>query len=176
MQKMGIIPDKFILLYIDEAKTQERMAMNLQSEENESGGDQSKFNQMNFGSAKEFHLKIKGVKEVCRGYINEVDGSKSEGYVLEDIVRELRLRRTEAPRRPPRVFIFGPPGAGKQTLGKKIAAKYQLVYLKVKNLVKDHIRRNEDTAEARELKKKIKMNELLSNEFVVDLILSLIHI
>jgi adenylate kinase len=170
MQKMGIIPDKFILLYIDEAKTQERMAMNMQSEENESGGDQSKFNQLNFGSSKEFNLKIKGVKEVCRGYINEVDGNKSEGYVLEDIVRELRLRRTEAPRRPPRVFMFGPPGAGKQTLGKKIAAKYQLVYLKVKNLVKDHIRRNEDTDEAREMKKKIKMNEALSNEFVVDLI------
>lgn len=144
--------------------------MNLQSEENESGGDQSKFNQFAFGSAKEFNLKIKGVKEVCKGYINEVDGNKSEGYVLEDIVRELRLRRTEAPRRPPRVFMFGPPGAGKQTLGKKIAAKYQLVYLKVKNLIKDHIRRNEGSDEAKDLKRKLKMNEPLSNEFVVELI------
>jgi len=113
MQKIGIIPDKFILLYCNEDRLHERLTQNLQSEENESNGDQSRLNTQAISVTKEFNLKIRGVKEVCKGYINEVDGNKSEGYLLEDIVRELRLRRTEAPRRPPRVFLLGPPGSGK---------------------------------------------------------------
>jgi hypothetical protein len=37
-----------------------------------------------------------------------MDGEKNEGVILEEIVRILKLYRSNAPRRPPRIMIMGP--------------------------------------------------------------------
>jgi polynucleotide 5'-kinase involved in rRNA processing len=42
-----------------------------------------------------------------------MDGNKSEGIVLEEIARILKLNKSNAPRRPPRIILIGPPGSGK---------------------------------------------------------------
>lgn len=112
---MGIIPDKFILLDVEEDSTIDKIKQNLMSEESIMKYEETQIDELAIRAHQEYKLRIKGVKEVCRGYINEVDGNKSEGFVLEDIVRELRLKRIETPKRPPRVFLMGPPGSGKQT-------------------------------------------------------------
>jgi len=42
-----------------------------------------------------------------------MDGNKQEAIVLEDIARLLKLNKSNAPERPPRVVLIGPPGCGK---------------------------------------------------------------
>ena len=53
------------------------------------------------------------MKESCKGYIIEIEGNKPEGVILEDIARILKLNKSSAPRRPPRIMLMGPPGCGK---------------------------------------------------------------
>ena len=61
----------------------------------------------------ELYSHIEGVKEACQGFIIEIEGDKSEGVVLENIARILKLNKSSAPRRPPRIMMMGPPGCGK---------------------------------------------------------------
>jgi SpoVK/Ycf46/Vps4 family AAA+-type ATPase len=68
--------------------------------------------------------QIEGVKETCRGSIIEIDGNRQEGVILEEIVRTLKLSRSSGPRRPPRIFIMGPPGCGKTQHAQALAQKF----------------------------------------------------
>jgi 2-phosphoglycerate kinase len=61
------------------------------------------------------------VKEVCKGSIIEMDGNKNESTVLEEIARILKLTKSNAPRRPPRIVLMGPPGTGKSSIALQIA-------------------------------------------------------
>ena len=54
------------------------------------------------------YSQIDGVKETFKGSIIEMDGEKNEGVILEEIVRILKLYRSNGPRRPPRIMIMGP--------------------------------------------------------------------
>jgi SpoVK/Ycf46/Vps4 family AAA+-type ATPase len=64
------------------------------------------------------------MKDVCNGSIIEMDGNKDEGLVLDDIARILKMNISNGPRRPPRIFLMGPPGCGKTHFALKIAQKY----------------------------------------------------
>jgi replication-associated recombination protein RarA len=50
-----------------------------------------------------------------------MDGNKQEGIVLEEIARVLKLNKSNAPKRPPRIILLGPPGCGKTGIALKIA-------------------------------------------------------
>jgi adenylate kinase len=55
----------------------------------------------------------------------------------------LRIRfRSNAPRRPPRVILLGPPGSGRSTQASIIAKKYGLVHISTRALLKNEIARN----------------------------------
>lgn len=84
--------------------------------------------------------QIEGVKQTCKGQITEVDGNRPEGVILEEIVRICKLTRSSGPRRPPRVFIMGPPGSGKTQHAVRLAQKFKLQYVKVKHMITDLIR------------------------------------
>jgi adenylate kinase len=59
----------------------------------------------------------------------------------------LRIRyRSNAPRRPPRVILLGPPGSGRSTQADIIAKNYGLVHICTRTLLKHEIARNPDTA------------------------------
>jgi hypothetical protein len=51
------------------------------------------------------------VKNVCNGFITELDGMKNEQNILEEIVRVLKLKGTKAPRRAQRVILMGTIGS-----------------------------------------------------------------
>lgn len=70
----------------------------------------------------------------------ELDGNRPEGVILEEIVRILKLNRSKGPRRPPRIFLMGPPGCGKTDYAVKLAKKYKLQYVKISHIIKDLIR------------------------------------
>ena len=50
-----------------------------------------------------------------------MDGNRSEGIVLEEIARILKLNKSNGPKRPPRIVLLGPPGCGKTSVALKIA-------------------------------------------------------
>ena len=121
------------------------------------------------------------MKEACKGQVIEMDGNRPESVILEEIVRILKLTRSKGPRRPPRVLLLGPPGCGKTEHAKKLAAKYKVQYVKVSEMVKDHIRNQKDKAKADDLKQRLenakpcKLHLLViahkvPNELVIDLV------
>lgn len=88
---------------------------------------------------------------------------------MEEIVRILKLKRSLAPRRPPRILLMGPPGCGKSYHAKKVAEKYKLAYIRTSTLVKDMIRRDSSTSTAKEIKEKLENSHssilILSHSF-----------
>ncbi len=57
----------------------------------------------------------------------------------------LRIRyRSNAPRRPPRVILLGPPGSGRSTQAEVISKRYGLVHICTRTLLKQEISRNPD--------------------------------
>ena len=62
-------------------------------------------------------MHIKGVKSAFNGFIYEYNAvDKAQNDVANDLARMLRIRyRSNAPRRPPRVILLGPPGSGRST-------------------------------------------------------------
>ena len=99
---------------------------------------------------------MEGVKKVCRGFITELEAREDKNLVLEEIARILRLKDTKAPRRPQRVILMGPPGTEKESIALRVAAKYQLVYVQVTQLVKDAIRRERNTPFAKDLANRLR--------------------
>ena len=102
---------------------------------------------------------MEGVKQVCKGFITELDGTKSEQQILEEIARVLKLKQTKAPRRPQRIILMGPPGSNTEVQAQKIAEKYKLVYVQVLQMFKDAIRREGDTVLAQDLATRLQNNE-----------------
>lgn len=56
-------------------------------------------------------MHMASVKNVCNGFITELDGMKNEQNILEEIVRVLKLKSTKAPRRAQRVILMGTIGS-----------------------------------------------------------------
>lgn len=57
----------------------------------------------------------------------------------------LRIRyKSNAPRRPPRVILLGPPGSGRSTQASIIAKRYGLVHVSTRELLKNEINKNPD--------------------------------
>lgn len=67
-------------------------------------------------AAQEYELNIKGVQEAFKGFIYQIDGDGVKEDVLNKIANMLKLKmRSNAPRRPPRILILGPPGSGRSS-------------------------------------------------------------
>lgn len=59
----------------------------------------------------------------------------------------LNLRfKPNAPKRPPRAIVCGPPGSGKDTQAKLLAEEFGLVHISTRALLKNEIRRNNDNS------------------------------
>ncbi len=63
------------------------------------------------------------------------------------------------------IIIFGPPGSGKGTQSKKIAADYKLMHLSTGDLLREEIEK--DTSLGRQVKKIIDKGELVSDEIII---------
>ena len=117
-------------------------------------------------------LSISNIKEVKEAFANfycELDGNKDHNGVIDDIARIMKLRvKPNAPRRPPRILIVGPPGSGKSTVAKIIAGKYGLIYVSTANLL------NSEIAKKTEMGKiaadRMKEGELVPDEMAINLV------
>lgn len=155
LQKLGIFPDKFILLDVAESISIDKVKRNLKSEDEIIHFLEEDVEQIAENALTEYRLQIQGVKEACKGQIIELDGNSPEGVILEEIVRILKLNRSKGPRRPPRIILMGPPGCGKTDHARKLASKYKLQYVKVSELIKDLIRTETNQVRAQDLRSRL---------------------
>lgn len=77
----------------------------------------------------EHDLNLNGVKDTFNNFIFNYDTSGNAlEQTVQDLGRMINLRfRINAPRRPPRVIILGPPGSGRSTTAEIISQKFGLV-------------------------------------------------
>ena len=80
------------------------------------------------------------------GRIYEIDGNKSKRKIVEDMARIINLKDSNAPRKPPKIIMMGPPGVDIQKHAKQISSKYKLIFIDVNQMVKDCVRREGDNA------------------------------
>ena len=91
---------------------------------------------------------MKGVKKAFQGFVYEYNAiDKDQNEISMDLARLLRIRyKNDAPRRPPRVILLGPPGSGRSTQAKIIAQRFGLVHVCTRTLIKNEIKRKPELA------------------------------
>lgn len=78
LQKMGILPDNFILLQQSDQFSCERIIENLSSEDSVvKCKDIESVEELAINAVVENNIHMEGVKAVCKGFITELDGTKS---------------------------------------------------------------------------------------------------
>jgi adenylate kinase len=78
MQKMGILPDNFILLNQSDNYSVQRIRDILSSDDTIVKCEESNIERYANHAIRECNVHMQGVKEVCRGLITELDGTKSQ--------------------------------------------------------------------------------------------------
>jgi hypothetical protein len=63
------------------------------------------------------------------GNIIEIDGNKSKKKIVEEMARLLLLKDSNAPRKPPKIIMMGPPGVDLREHASSLAQKYKLIYI-----------------------------------------------
>ena len=115
LQKIGVIPDKFILLDVKKSASISKVKQNLINANSVLYGPE--LEEVANQAFEEYELHIKGVRSAFNGFIYEYSAvDKPQNDVANDLARMLRIRyKSNAPRRPPRVILLGPPGSGRST-------------------------------------------------------------
>lgn len=139
LQKIGIIPDKLILLKVKSTASLARLKNNLISINQSLYGPE--LEELAQQCLQEYELNMRGVNTAFDQFIFEHNAEdKAQSDVANELGKMLKLRfRTNAPRRPPRVIIVGPPGSGRQTQSLAIAQFFGLVHISTRQLLKQEI-------------------------------------
>lgn len=139
LQKLGVVPDKILLIDVDADSTATRVKNNLMTAGSTLYGPE--LDEVAEQSIEEYRLHIAGVKVAFNGFIYEYQANnKDQNEVANDLARMLRIRyKTDAPRRPPRVILLGPPGSGRQTQADIISKRFGLVHICTRSLIKAEV-------------------------------------
>lgn len=115
LQKMGVIPDKFINLEIRKHNSLARIKQNLVSTSQDVYGDQA--DEVSERMYMEWEINHAAVLETFNQFVYTMDcADKAQNEVANDLARMLSIRyRNDAPRRPPKILLIGPPGSGRST-------------------------------------------------------------
>lgn len=136
LQKIGVIPDKFVLLNQDtESCFSTTKAYIANHYSTLSPEEVERFTN---DAIEEYNLNIKGVKEVFEGFLYEADTSQGDENLKNDLSRMMALK-VNSPKRPPRIILLGPPGSGRNTQAKTLSQRYGIVHVSVMHLMKDEI-------------------------------------
>jgi len=129
---MGILPDKFLLLRVKYSAAIARMKNNLIQVNQSLYGNE--LEDLASHTYKEYELNVKGVKEVFNQFIFEHNAEdKTSSDVTAELKKMLDLRfKNDAPRRPPRIIIMGPPGSGRSTQARMMADMFGLIFISCK--------------------------------------------
>lgn len=77
---------------------------------------------------------MRGVNDAYNQFIIEFDAvDKQQSDVANELGKMLKLKfKSNAPRRPPRVVLLGPPGSGCSTQAKALSEYFGLVHVSVR--------------------------------------------
>ena len=79
LMKMGIIPDKFILLQQDDSFSEEKIRASLGSEDAiVKCKDPAQMDRIAKATIRENNIHMAAVRKVCQGFITELDGMKNQ--------------------------------------------------------------------------------------------------
>lgn len=138
LQKIGIIPDKFVILNVDHETSIEKISKAMIDQGTKLIGNE--LERAVETSLSEYDLHIKGVKDSYRKFVYEVEADKTLEEMEQDLLKMVKIKITDQ-MRPPRIIILGPPGSGRSTQAKNLAKKYGIVHVSVIELLKDEISR-----------------------------------
>ena len=101
-------------------------------------------------AVEEYELHMRGVKNAFDGFVYEYKGDeKEQNEVANDLARMLRIRyKSDAPRRPPRIILLGPPGSGRSTQARILSNRFGLVHVCTRSLIKEEIVRRPEIGRA----------------------------
>ncbi len=105
----------------------------------------------------EYEVNMNAVLETFNQFVFTMDCSdKGSNEAANDLARMLRIRhRNNAPRRPPKVMLIGPPGCGRSTQAQMIADAFGMVCVSPHKILKAEAERNPPI--------KIKLQEAMEN-------------
>ena len=147
LQKIGVIPDRFILLKVKPSASIARIKNNLISVNQSLYGPE--LEELASQCLQEYELNMRGVRDAFNQFIYEFDAQdKAQNDVSQDLAKMLKLRfKSNAPRRPPRVILVGPPGSGRSSQAKILAEMFGLVNISTRQLLKSEIKRNKQAGQ-----------------------------
>ena len=90
------------------------------------------------------------------GSIVEVDSNKPEQKILEEVAKILFVKDSQAPKKPPKVVLMGPPGVDLKEHAAHISKKYGVVNLELNEICNEFIKKQGDNANVAQLKKLMK--------------------
>jgi len=142
LQKLNIVPDKFVYLGVTQAVSIARIRQNCTEINNGLYGQELENTAQSL--FREFEVNHKEVSDIFAKFIYHYDcNEKQQQDVANDLARMLRVRfRNGAPRRPPKCILVGPPGCGRTAQCEIIAQRFGLVKVCPEDLVRDEQERN----------------------------------
>eukprot|EP00742_Colponemidia_sp_Colp-10_P000913 GILJ01000991.1.p1 GENE.GILJ01000991.1~~GILJ01000991.1.p1 ORF type:complete len:473 (+),score=75.57 GILJ01000991.1:57-1421(+) len=160
LQRDGIIPDKFILLNVTEDTVYERLrkkAVQTNSEE-----DSEKVVKVR---VQQFYRHLYDTLDLYKGIVHNIDAVQPVEKVTKDIMLYLHMKdKSNAPRRPLRIAVVGPPGSGRTSQCAKLAARFGVVHISPWVLLKEEVARQ--TELGNKIKSAIRHGDLVSDDII----------
>lgn len=165
LQKIGIIPDKFIMLNVERAQSLEKLkksmieqGTNLVGEDLENAAEVA---------LSEYELHVDGVRDSYKKFIYEAAVDKPMDEMEQDLLKMVKIKLND-PMRPPRIIILGPPGSGRSTQARSIAERYGIVHVSVMDLLKEEM--GKKTTRGKIVANCITKGELVPSIIVISLV------
>lgn len=118
LQRLKVTPDKFINLTTSENVSLPKIRDRTHEKNHELCGDE--LDRVARHILNEYAMNMNTVRGSFRQFIYDCDCSQvtkdNEGELTDKLITMLKLRyKSDAPRRPPRVILLGPPGSSRST-------------------------------------------------------------
>lgn len=142
LQRMGVVPDRLINLTIKKHNSLARIKQNLVATSQDVYGDMA--DEIAERMYEEYELNSNAALSTFRQFVYDMDCSdKAQNEVANDLARMLRIRfRNNAPRRPPKILLIGPPGSGRSTQAQLISEAFGLVLVSPQKILLAEAERN----------------------------------
>jgi len=139
---MGVVPDRLINLTIKKHNSLARIKQNLVATSQDVYGDMA--DEIAERMYEEYELNSNAALSTFRQFVYDMDCSdKAQNEVANDLARMLRIRfRNNAPRRPPKILLIGPPGSGRSTQAQLISEAFGLVLVSPQKILLAEAERN----------------------------------
>ncbi|CAG9312031.1 unnamed protein product [Blepharisma stoltei] len=145
LQRAGIIPDRIGILTTDENAYKEKFRQNFIESQEQKPSDESIAELASQRAIEELSYNLNGVKDVYKNQWHEIESTGTVDKVADKVARIFLMKgRSNAPRRPPKVILLGPPGSGKSTQAQNLSVRYGLTLVSTSQLLRDQINRKSE--------------------------------